>query len=633
MDDELKRKIAASLDLPDDAAADPAVVAALESDPDARAFARGLHAVERALRSWPTTTRSAADWERFASEIERRLGQEPWESASDGRGALSPLAWDPLSSPPLREDDVEQAVSEPEHKAMATSHDDNQNDDDLEGLAALTRTSTAPTSTSLAPPPSLRPGPALSDDNMDESSGVVDIKTLAAIARSQSAPPPAASLAPTKEETSARADTAMLTSDPVPPRTAAAAAVKEPVAEEPAAKPEAKATKAAAKAEVAKSTPAPTPAKKKSSAAIWFIPLAAAAGIGGLAIMKRDALFPANADMAQASQPQRASGPEGAPSSSAEPSAAVEGAREPAEEGQAGAQAEAQAAVGAGTQPAAPTTVAQAEQAPEEPAAPPAAAPQTVAAAPAPAPPARSASAGGSAQATGTLAMAPASERAAAQGRESPGDAPAGGADGRSRRAPSSSSATTTADRGGGASPGAVASAETTVAARAEPAAAARPAAAAPPPAQPTTGAVAGNAQASSGAQAAAGSSPRSIDDLMAAATGSNRASSAGAAPAADTEAELPQRPSQRQVTSTLAPLSSAVRACTQGQTGMATVQLTIASDGNVQSARVSGPFSAQINSCIEGVVRRAQFPRFRQASVSIAYPFSIQPPRPTPSE
>ena len=57
MDDELKRKIAATLDQPNDSATDPVVVAAMEKDPQAKRYAKGLRSVDKALRQWPTPTR------------------------------------------------------------------------------------------------------------------------------------------------------------------------------------------------------------------------------------------------------------------------------------------------------------------------------------------------------------------------------------------------------------------------------------------------------------------------------------------------------------------------------------------------------------------------------------------------
>ena len=50
MDEELRRRIAASLDLPEDSPADPEVARALEAEPGAEAYARGLYVIERALR-------------------------------------------------------------------------------------------------------------------------------------------------------------------------------------------------------------------------------------------------------------------------------------------------------------------------------------------------------------------------------------------------------------------------------------------------------------------------------------------------------------------------------------------------------------------------------------------------------
>jgi hypothetical protein len=72
--------------------------------------------------------------------------------------------------------------------------------------------------------------------------------------------------------------------------------------------------------------------------------------------------------------------------------------------------------------------------------------------------------------------------------------------------------------------------------------------------------------------------------------------------------------------------LSAAVRACTQGQTGTATVAMMVRANGTVMSASVSGPFSGDATSCIRGVAMGAQFPPFTRPQVPIVYPFSIQP-------
>ena len=86
---------------------------------------------------------------------------------------------------------------------------DQDNEDDLEGLAALMRPSRTGSSASVPPPPvSVRPGPALTDDAMDESSGIVDIKHLAAIAKRASVPPATADEAakPEDKKADAKAD-------------------------------------------------------------------------------------------------------------------------------------------------------------------------------------------------------------------------------------------------------------------------------------------------------------------------------------------------------------------------------------------------------------------------------------------
>jgi hypothetical protein len=63
------------------------------------------------------------------------------------------------------------------------------------------------------------------------------------------------------------------------------------------------------------------------------------------------------------------------------------------------------------------------------------------------------------------------------------------------------------------------------------------------------------------------------------------------------------------------------------GQTGVATAALSIRNDGRVASAQVSGaPFAGTPSGrCMEGVLRSAQFQRFKEPSFSVRYPFPIQ--------
>ena len=59
------------------------------------------------------------------------------------------------------------------------------------------------------------------------------------------------------------------------------------------------------------------------------------------------------------------------------------------------------------------------------------------------------------------------------------------------------------------------------------------------------------------------------------------------------------------------------------------TKEITIANDGTVQSASLSGQFSGTPpGECMEGVVRRARFARFRNPTQTLVYPYVIQPPR-----
>lgn len=179
MDDALKLKIAASLDLPTDAAADPDVARALDDDPDARAFARDLHTLDHALRAWPATKRSDAEWERFAARLDAKLEEAAKERAKVRKGKkVSNPEPDPAAVP-VFEDGSTQA---PESKLVMS--EPQENDADLENLAALTRTSTVPSGVSVT---SVRP--SLTDAVDDTSSGIVDIKKLAEMARAEAEKP------------------------------------------------------------------------------------------------------------------------------------------------------------------------------------------------------------------------------------------------------------------------------------------------------------------------------------------------------------------------------------------------------------------------------------------------------------
>jgi hypothetical protein len=89
----------------------------------------------------------------------------------------------------------------------------------------------------------------------------------------------------------------------------------------------------------------------------------------------------------------------------------------------------------------------------------------------------------------------------------------------------------------------------------------------------------------------------------------------------------LPAAPSREDVTKAMTVLVPAIRGCAQGQSGLATAGIVVRNDGRVESVSVSGsPFAGTASGrCMEGVVRRARFPRFRQASFRVQFPFAMQ--------
>lgn len=181
MDEELRRRIAASLDLPEDSPADPEVARALEAEPGAEAYARGLYVIERALRRWPERARDADDWERAAARVMARVEPEPPRAKVKRGTAVSPDDFDATAAP-VFEDGPAADYTE----SMRTMSEPQDNDADLEALAALTRTSLGPGAIPSTPPRAV--GPSITDEVDETSSGIVDIKTLAAVARASVVP-------------------------------------------------------------------------------------------------------------------------------------------------------------------------------------------------------------------------------------------------------------------------------------------------------------------------------------------------------------------------------------------------------------------------------------------------------------
>jgi hypothetical protein len=181
VDDELKRQIAASMDLAADAEADARVVRAMTEDPAVEAWARGLYTVDHALRAWPEARRGEKSWGRMADRIRKRL------EGAKGRGgrAVTPEDEAFIAAPTFDDD------AAPPREQQITMSETNEHDADLEGLAALTRISQVPGAMPSTPPKSV--GPSLLDAPDDTSSGLVDMKSLAQLTREAAAsiPPPA----------------------------------------------------------------------------------------------------------------------------------------------------------------------------------------------------------------------------------------------------------------------------------------------------------------------------------------------------------------------------------------------------------------------------------------------------------
>jgi translation initiation factor IF-2 len=89
----------------------------------------------------------------------------------------------------------------------------------------------------------------------------------------------------------------------------------------------------------------------------------------------------------------------------------------------------------------------------------------------------------------------------------------------------------------------------------------------------------------------------------------------------------IPPTPSRAEVTQAMTVLLPAIRGCAMGQSGLATAGIVVHSDGRVASVEIAGaPFAGSASGrCMEGVIRRARFPRFSQPSFRIKFPLAIQ--------
>jgi outer membrane biosynthesis protein TonB len=143
----------------------------------------------------------------------------------------------------------------------------------------------------------------------------------------------------------------------------------------------------------------------------------------------------------------------------------------------------------------------------------------------------------------------------------------------------------------------------------------------------PKAGKAASKAGAATPAPAAAPSNPRDeLDQLLATSTADD-ARGKVASPAAD-DGSLPEAPSREGITAAMGKIKGRVQACYEKfqQTGVATVEVSIAKTGKVQSATTSGKFAdTDTGNCVAAAVKAANFPRFKGPTLKIDYPFLLQ--------
>jgi len=117
------------------------------------------------------------------------------------------------------------------------------------------------------------------------------------------------------------------------------------------------------------------------------------------------------------------------------------------------------------------------------------------------------------------------------------------------------------------------------------------------------------------------------IDSLLDQALSPEARQAAAKQSAAPQSQGLPAVPTRDDVMKAMSVLVPAIRGCAQGASGLATINMVVRNDGRVESAALSGaPFQDTASGrCMEGVVRRARFPRFQQPNFRVQFPFAIQ--------
>jgi hypothetical protein len=92
-------------------------------------------------------------------------------------------------------------------------------------------------------------------------------------------------------------------------------------------------------------------------------------------------------------------------------------------------------------------------------------------------------------------------------------------------------------------------------------------------------------------------------------------------------QTQVPQAPTRDDVTQAMTVLLPAIRGCAMGHSGLATAGIVVRGDGRVAAVEITGaPFAGTASGrCMEGVIRRAHFPRFKQPAFRIRFPLAIQ--------
>jgi predicted Zn finger-like uncharacterized protein len=127
-------------------------------------------------------------------------------------------------------------------------------------------------------------------------------------------------------------------------------------------------------------------------------------------------------------------------------------------------------------------------------------------------------------------------------------------------------------------------------------------------------------------APAPAKSGPKSIDELLDGALSNSSAPSKpkSGGDSAASNANLPDTPSRESALAAMNGVKPAVQACAKGEGGVATVTVNVAgASGHVTTAQVNG-VTGPAGSCIATAVRKAQFPKFRQAVFKLTFPFKL---------